>query len=96
VARQPDGAAKTRHHLGFARDEHQILQAAQLADFIVFIRHQGLVQKGGQGKVSQRQLCCHPFLGVNCRYAGQLVARAQRAGLGHQCTKAIELEAVCA
>ena len=56
----------------------------QPRDFVAFIRHHGFIEERAQWHIGQRHLRRHPLLCVNSSDTRQLVARAQRAGLGQQ------------
>jgi len=56
----------------------------QPRDFVAFIRHHGFIEEGAQWQIGQRHLRRNALFGIQRRHTGELVARAQRAGLGQQ------------
>mmetsp|Transcript_3267 Transcript_3267/g.8347 ORF Transcript_3267/g.8347 Transcript_3267/m.8347 type:complete len:240 (+) Transcript_3267:954-1673(+) len=53
-------------------------------DLVGLVGHDGLAEKALQRQLGQRELSGHALAGVGSGHAGQLVARAARAGFGQQ------------
>ncbi|MNE73612.1 hypothetical protein D3C80_1696340 [compost metagenome] len=86
VTKIPDGQMRNR---GKRRDIMGIDN--QPRDFILFIRHQQLLQKGFERHIGQRHFCRHTLLCAGGSHFGQIVARSCGRRLCHQFAQILKL-----
>ncbi len=96
VAQQPVAPVAHRHVADGREGGGIVAVDDQAGDGIVLVGHQCLVQEGGKRQVGQHVARGHALLRGGRAHAGQVVARARRAGVGHHLAQVVEGMALAA